>query len=137
MITDAVEMTGTAGMRLAPAGIRWNAVKVSRCLAVQAIERIAKPGAVAVDPHHADPVLYFFVPLYSSGEWDVPHTRLLSRNAHLVLPPDDKNTPPGPYWLIPPHYGLTNSFALRRALKHVTGPMTAAEPVDGGHLATP
>ncbi|MGX1549521.1 hypothetical protein [Streptomyces adustus] len=85
-------------------------------MGVRAIELIAEPGAVAVHPVSPEPVLYFFVPAGSAHVWSTPQTTALGAHAHVVLPPSHKQAPPGPYWLIPPHYGLTPAGALRRAL---------------------
>lgn len=74
------------------------------------------PGAVAVDPAPREPLLYFFVPRGSTAQWDVPHTIDLGSAAQVVLPPDHKEAPPGPYWLIPRHHGLTPIDVLRQAL---------------------
>lgn len=117
MIIDAVGMTSASGMRIAAAGVAWDVVKVRRYLAVRAIERIADPGAVAVDPTPAEPALYFFVPAGSAVDWEVPRTRALGVDAHVVLPPDRKVAPPGPYWLIAPERGLTPTATLRQALE--------------------
>jgi hypothetical protein len=117
MISDAVGMMSASGMRLAAAGVAWDVVRVRRYLAVRAIERIADPGAVAVDPTPAEPVLYFFVPAGSAAGWEVPRSRALGVDAHVVLPPDHKAAPPGPYWLIAPERGLTPADTLRQALE--------------------
>jgi hypothetical protein len=116
MITDAAEMMSAAGMRLAPAGVEWDAVKVGRHLGVRAISLIAEPGAVAVDPARPEPVVYFFVPAGSAAHWDVAQTTALGPGAHVVLPPDHKEAPPGPYWLVPQLHGLTPTRVLRQAL---------------------
>jgi hypothetical protein len=124
-------MMSAAGMRLAQAGVEWDAVKVGRFYALQALERIANPGAVAVDPAPPEPALYFFVQVGSAVGWDVPESTGLSLNAHVVLPPDDKGAPPGPYWLIPPSHGLTQAAGLRKALEEVTMPAAAEHrPLD-------
>lgn len=117
MISDAVEMMSACGMRLAAAGVVWDVIKVPRYLAVRAIERIVEPGAVAVDPSPAEPALYFFVPAGSAADWDVRQTIALGLDSHVVLPPDHKEVPPGPYWLISPERGLTPTSALRLALE--------------------
>ncbi|MFC4463951.1 hypothetical protein ACFPH6_05135 [Streptomyces xiangluensis] len=117
MISDAVEMMSAAGMWLAPAGAEWDVVKVGRHLGARALELIAEPGAVAVDPVHPEPVLYFFVPPGSAADWNVPQTTSLGRGTHVVLPPDHKEAPPGPYWLISQQHGLTQPTVLRQALE--------------------
>ncbi|SHI11789.1 hypothetical protein [Streptomyces sp. 3214.6] len=119
MINDAAQLLSAAGMRLAPAGVEWDAVKVGRHLAVRAIEQIATPGAVAVDPAPSEPMLYFFVPPGSAADWDVPETTALGRNSHVVLPPSHKEEPPGPYWLLAQRHGLTRTAILRQALEAV------------------
>ncbi|MFJ6901504.1 DUF6415 family natural product biosynthesis protein [Streptomyces hokutonensis] len=119
MISDAVEMVNADGTRLAAAGVTWDVVKVRRHLAVRAIERIPEPGAVAVDPWPVEPALYFFVPAGSAGDWDVPQTTALGLDSHVVLPPDRKEAPPGPYWLTSPGRGLTSTSELRQALTYV------------------
>ena len=119
MIGDAVEMVNADGTRIAAAGVAWDVVKVRRHLAVRAIERIPEPGAVAVDPWPVEPALYFFVPAGSTSAWDVPETMALGLDSHVVLPPDSKEAPPGPYWLISPRRGLTSTSELRQALTYV------------------
>ncbi|MFE1956767.1 DUF6415 family natural product biosynthesis protein [Streptomyces sp. NPDC059479] len=95
-------------------------VRVARFYALQALERIAAPGAVAVEPVPAAPAVLFLVPPGSSGEWDVPRTIALAEGS-LVLPLDERQSPPGAYWLIPPGHGRlhTDVHHLRRALEAV------------------
>ncbi|AKA06872.1 hypothetical protein SAZ_34040 [Streptomyces noursei ZPM] len=118
-------LPGTAGTRLVSAGVGWDAVKVARFFALQAIEMLSRPGAVAVDPGPAEPVLYFFVPVGSTADWRLPQVTTLGTATHLVLPPAHCQAPPGPYWLVPPAGGrlpLTDPTALHRALAAVLGP---------------
>jgi hypothetical protein len=139
MISDAVEMMSASGTRLAAAGVAWDVVKVRRYLAVRAIERIADPGAVAVDPTPAEPTLYFFVPAGSAADWDVPQTRVLGVDAYVVLPPDHKAAPPGPYWLIAPERGLTPAPTLRQALEQTLNRAPAQQdrlPLDVAAMRT-
>ncbi|MFE7313124.1 hypothetical protein ACFU7T_08445 [Streptomyces sp. NPDC057555] len=106
------------------AGIDWDALKVARFFALQAIERLQRPGAVAVDPAPAEPVLYFFVPVGSTAGWSLPQVITLGAATHVVLPPTHCQAPPSPYWLVPPangHLPLTNPTALHRALTTVLG----------------
>jgi hypothetical protein len=117
MISDAELMLTAAGLRLVAAGVAWDAVKVQRHRGVRAIELLDEPGAVAVDPAHPEPLLYFFVPAGSAAQWDVLDTQALGSNAYVVLPPDHAEAPPGPYWLIPLQHGLTAASALRQALE--------------------
>ncbi|MET9081981.1 DUF6415 family natural product biosynthesis protein [Streptomyces sp. NPDC004237] len=128
MTQETALMRSAAGMRLAPAGVRWDVVKVARHTAVRAIDLIETPGAVAVDPAPAEAVLYFFVPPGSAAEWHLPQTTALGLNAHVVLPPPGREAPPGPYWLIGPTLGLTPAIVLRKALgatlETTTNPVT-------------
>jgi hypothetical protein len=116
MIGDVVQLA-PVGIRLVPAGVDWDAVQVGRFLALQAVERITRLGAVAVDSVPDEPVLYFLVPAGTATRWDVPMTAVLGPSSHMVLPPDTKHTPPGPYWLSPPSCGLTPAAVLRLALR--------------------
>ncbi|MDX3523346.1 hypothetical protein [Streptomyces scabiei] len=119
MISDPVEVMGAAGRRLAQSGVEWDAIKVGRFHALQALERITNPGAVAVDPARPEPVLYFFVQLGGAVGWNIPGSTALGLTAYVVRPPDDKEAPPGPYWLISPAHGLTQAAVLRQALEQV------------------
>ncbi|MEU6351096.1 hypothetical protein ABZ896_17450 [Streptomyces sp. NPDC047072] len=119
MIDESALTMTAAGMRLAPAGVEWDAVKVGRHLGVRAIEQIAEVGAVAVDPFRREPVLYFLVPKGSAAQWDVPETAALGTDAYVVLPPAHRDAPPGPYWLVPEQHGLTPAVVLRQALESV------------------
>ncbi|MCI3276962.1 hypothetical protein [Streptomyces cylindrosporus] len=117
MINDAEEILTVAGLRLVTVGVEWDTVKVERHLGVRAIELLEEPGAVAVDPCRPEPMLYFLVPAGSAAHWDVPETAALGSNSYVVLPPDHRDAPPGPYWLIPQQHGLTAAAALRQALE--------------------
>ncbi|MET7486735.1 DUF6415 family natural product biosynthesis protein [Streptomyces sp. NPDC005538] len=139
MISDAVEMRGAYGMRLAAAGVVWDVVKVRQYLAVRTIERIAEPGAVAVDPTPTEPALYFFVPAGSAADWEVPQTTALGLDSHVVLPPDHKGAPPGPYWLISRQRGLTSAAILRQALEQTMScalTQKGQHPLDVGAMRT-
>lgn len=117
------------GISIVAAGVHWDAVKVTRSFALEALEHLPVHGAVAVDPTPAGPYLYFLVPPRSTGGWDVPQSTALSETAHVALPPPDRVAPPGPYWLTPPGHrpGLTRTDALRVALEAVVGPRGSEE----------
>ncbi|MFW6724343.1 hypothetical protein ACHZ98_30170 [Streptomyces sp. MAR4 CNY-716] len=106
------------------AGVEWDAIKVPRYAGLFALDKLTRPGAVAVDPASAPPVLYFLVPPQSTGGWDVPLTTALSLAAHVVLPSSHREAPPGPYWLIAPGRGrrCTRTADLRRELMRVIQP---------------
>ncbi|GGX90009.1 hypothetical protein [Streptomyces minutiscleroticus] len=113
----------TAGVRdtwIAPAGRSWDAIRTVRSTGLRALDRLpGRPGAVLVHPRHL--WLYFLVPAGAATAWDLPHTTALSRNSHLVLPPPDRELPPGPYWLLSPRRVplCTETDVLRTALRCV------------------
>ncbi|MEU5002247.1 DUF6415 family natural product biosynthesis protein [Streptomyces sp. NPDC021622] len=119
MDSGTANILSPGGTRLAPAGVRWDAIKVGRFHALRALEHLEHPGAVAVDPAPAEPVLYFFVPAGSAERWETPQTTALGIATHIMLPPDHKSSPPGPYWLVPPSRDRfltqTNTLALALA----------------------
>ncbi|MFF4602601.1 hypothetical protein ACFY12_07580 [Streptomyces sp. NPDC001339] len=124
MKETAPSLPGPPGARLVSAGIDWDAVKVVRFFGLQAIERLQRPGAVAVDPAPAEPALYFFVPV-GTAAWSLPQVSTLGAATHIILPPARCQAPPGPYWLVPPADGclpLTDATALYQALAAVLGP---------------
>ncbi|WP_328309219.1 hypothetical protein OG432_08180 [Streptomyces sp. NBC_00442] len=108
--------------RLAQAGIDWDAVVVSRYYALQALERLARPGSVAVDPRTAQPVLHFFVPAGTTDGWDLEQTTAFSTATYVMLPAATREAQPGAYWLLPPVGGFiqhTETAALQLALEAV------------------
>ncbi|MEV5941068.1 hypothetical protein [Streptomyces sp. NPDC051994] len=112
----------STGARLAQAGVDWDAVAVNRFYALQALERLARPGSVAVDPRAQQPVLYFFVPAGTTDGWGVPESTAFSTATYVMLPAAGKGAQPGAYWLVPPVGGLiqhTETTALRLALEAV------------------
>jgi hypothetical protein len=92
-------------------------ITVCRFLALQALERLAAPGAVTVDPYPSAPSLSFLVPAGATVCWRLPHTTACGSSVRVPLPPDGKEAPPGPYWLIGRSQGLTSAHALRAALE--------------------
>lgn len=130
MINDSAQ-PGVADVRLAPAGVEWDAIRVGQFHGLQAIERIARPGAVAVHPASPRPFLYFLVPVGSAESWDVRQTIALGAAAHVALPLDTKRRPPGPYWLNPPSSGLTAAAALRLALEQAN--LVSNQPLSAHH----
>lgn len=113
---------GVGCTSIVAAGVEWDAIKVPRYAGLFALHRLNRPGAVAVDPASAPPVLYFLVPPQSTAGWDVPQTTALSLAAHVVLPSLHREAPPGPYWLLAPGRRCTRTADLRRALLCVIEP---------------
>ncbi|MFF1351318.1 hypothetical protein ACFVZJ_36065 [Streptomyces sp. NPDC058322] len=67
----------------------------------------------------------------------VPQTTALGETTHVVLPPDRKQAPPGPYWLLPRQtLTSTSTSALQQALTAVRGPRAETRPDEPRDLAT-
>jgi hypothetical protein len=118
MTTTPNAVETLAQMRITPAGHDWDAIRVPRYLAVPALDHLGEAaGAVVVDPFEC--VLYFLVPVGTAEGWDLAHTRALGATTYVVLPPSDREIPPGPYWLNPPGVVplLTPPETLRAALQ--------------------
>ncbi|MEU2740642.1 hypothetical protein ABZ656_36195 [Streptomyces sp. NPDC007095] len=105
MISDTAGLAGVAGKRL-----------------------IGHPGAITVDPHLAVPALYFLVPAGATTDWRMPQTTAFGQPMRVALPPDRKEPPPGPYWLIQRSQGSTEVGELRHALEAANRPTVAQEP---------
>ncbi|WP_069764761.1 hypothetical protein [Streptomyces sp. LUP47B] len=93
-------------------------ITVCRFLALQAMERLTAPGAVSVNPLPGAPTLSFLVSADAVSWWP-SHSGVRGSCTEVVLPPDGKEAPPGPYWLIGRSQGLTSVAALRAALEAV------------------
>ena len=97
----------------------WEAVRVSRYYGLQALNILASPGNVAVDPDAL--TVYFFVPAGTTQRWQPMPAGggLTVITDGLQLPPGTRRTPPGTYWLVPPRQGVIrscDSTALHSAL---------------------
>ncbi|MFI5775460.1 hypothetical protein ACIA74_45305, partial [Streptomyces sp. NPDC051658] len=109
---------GFAGTRIAPAGQTWDAIRVPRFLGLQTIGELGnRARPVTMDP--AAHLMYFLVPTATASTWNLPQTTVLSARNHVVIPPQDKETPPGPYWQITSRRPLTDTAALHHALQKV------------------
>ncbi|WP_406482524.1 hypothetical protein [Streptomyces sp. NBC_01615] len=131
MIKDLAGLACAAEMRLALAGIDWDVIKVSRFLGLRAIENMSDPGAITVDLYPAAPSLYFFVPVGAAAGWRMPQTMAFGRGMTVLLPPDHKEAPPGPFWLIQRSHGLTQAAELRRELEAARGPSATSDDEGG------
>lgn len=110
------------------AGRDWDAVRVPRSIGLDALSILGgRSGPVLEDPSAA--ALYWFIPQGSSVGWDVPNTRTLEQDAHLVIPPARRTRGPGPHWRICPaeEAWVTDAAALRAALLDALGPSFRAE----------
>ncbi|MGW0657064.1 hypothetical protein ACWD4T_51740, partial [Streptomyces umbrinus] len=103
-IRTAEAIPGTCGTWIAPAGKVWDAVRLSPPLGLQALNAVTgNLGAVIMGP--GDRGMYFLVPPGTTHAWNLPRTAALGQTSHVVLPPDGREQPPGPYWLISPQRG--------------------------------
>ncbi|WP_245238641.1 hypothetical protein [Streptomyces sp. MZ04] len=127
---NAPYVPGPAGTRIVAAGVDWDAIKVVRSFGLQALDRIAEPGAVVVDPSAAAPAVYFFVRPGTTDGWNVAQSTALSVTNHVTLPPESRVMPPGPYWLTSPADGRlhTDTATVRAALERVTGSRPSWNP---------
>ncbi|MEU1566232.1 hypothetical protein ABZ504_38570 [Streptomyces mirabilis] len=136
MISDTAGLASAARKRLSRACTDWDVIRVVRFLALRAIENIGHPGAITVDPHPAAPALYFLVPAGAIADWRMPQTTAFGQPMRVALPPDRKETPPGPYWLIQRSQGLTEVGELRQALEAASRPTVAQAPGGRGTRRT-
>ncbi|MFF3264917.1 hypothetical protein ACFYWO_37870 [Streptomyces sp. NPDC002932] len=121
--TDGYGIAGRNGTHIVPAGKDWDAVRVSRFIGLQALERLGTAaGPVLVDP--AARSMYFLVPAGGTCTWDVPETKALGESAHIAMPPRGRKSPPGPFWLVGPQRPLASTTVLRQALLEAQGPRT-------------
>lgn len=98
------ETAGPMGTHILPAGVEWDAVRVPRYLGLAALDQFpSSPGPVIVDPQSR--TLYFFVPKGSTDSWSLPQITPLRESQFLVVPPETRISPPGPYWLVEPGPG--------------------------------
>lgn len=108
-------------LRRGPERLRddWDVIRVGRYYGLQALARLQAPGTVAIDPS-ATPSVYFFVRTGSTATW--PLAPVIRVTTDFEMPPDERQTPPGIYWLLlPPRRGavrLTDEGALFTARGH-------------------
>ncbi|MEV1048665.1 hypothetical protein [Streptomyces sp. NPDC049916] len=118
---------GVANTRIAPAGVSWDAIRTDRLLGLQTVDHLGPAaGPVIVEPA----AMYFLVHPGASEGWSVPQSTAIGQTQHVVLPPETKSPPPGPYWLLSPTLPLASAAALRRALEAVQGPRPGSPDLD-------
>lgn len=119
-MTGNTHTTGPISEQLAFPEFPWEAIRVTRFAALQALNKF-EPGSVVVDPIPHAAVLYFFIKPGTALRWDAPHSVLLSNTENVAVPSPDRQAPPGLYWLTPPaengRVRLTSARALCRALE--------------------
>ncbi|MER6998741.1 hypothetical protein [Streptomyces sp. NPDC000410] len=113
---------------LEAAGGTWDAIRVPHSVGLVAMRVLGdRSGAVLQDRHEL--ALYWFVAGGSAAGWDVPNTRALGADSHLVMPPRRRTQGPGPHWRICPGEDkwLTDAPALRAAIEDALGPAMVKE----------
>ncbi|MEV8635387.1 hypothetical protein AB0395_27390 [Streptosporangium sp. NPDC051023] len=100
-----------------PTGHRWDAIRVPRYIGLAALTHLpAGDFPVLVDP--VERAVYFLVPAGETDDWEMPDGRILVVTRHLLVPPIQRNMPPGRYWLAKPQR-ITRLKLLRKALEQV------------------
>jgi hypothetical protein len=119
MDTPALDWMPTGcSMSLLPAGKWWDAVRVPRTIALEALGRLrGDTGAVIEDSWTS--VYYWLVPAGGASTWEMPgasRITVLGDTAHLVVPGPQSTAEPR--WHIPPTLSrlLTDPEKLREAL---------------------
>lgn len=120
---QAARRFGVDRLRIVPAGVEWDAVRIPRRLWLAALDRLPVPhGPVITDPD--DRVVYVLVPRGTARGWDAALTQAYGVATYVAVPPEGRDGPPGPYWLVAPvdWVPLTDPGHLRLAIEAVTGP---------------
>lgn len=101
-----------------PAGQWWDAVRVPRALALEALGGLgSRSGAVIEDPGGG--LLYWLVPAGRADDWHLAEKsriRVLGHNSSVAVPGPQRTA--GPHWRIPPTRdgALTDPEQLHNAL---------------------
>ncbi|MDN3021520.1 hypothetical protein [Streptomyces sp. S.PB5] len=117
-----------AGCTLHDAGHEWDAVRVPRQTGLAALAILGtRCGAVVEDPLGG--VLYYFVPVGTTRDWDVDNTRALGEGGTVTIPPPRRTSGPGPFWRMCPgdDRWLTDPAALAAAISDAFGPRLGSE----------
>lgn len=123
-IPEPPTMRTVASCEIQGAGFRWDAVRVPRGVGVRVLIALGpRSGAVIEDPR--EPAFYWFVRTGTAAVWNVPDTRPLGLNQHLVVPPLHRVRGPGLHWRVSPGTApmLTDAQVLHAAVESVTAPL--------------
>ncbi|WFB11065.1 hypothetical protein LRS74_31510 [Streptomyces sp. LX-29] len=104
-----------------PAGLTWDAVRVSLDSADDVLKQLGdQSGAVIEDP--AEACRYWLVAPGAAEGWTLPHP-VLRRGAFVPVPPARRTEGPTVHWRVPPGptRGLTDALRLHAALVEATG----------------
>jgi len=119
-----------------PAGQWWDAVRVPRPIALEALGRLGnRSGAVIED--QGGGILYWLVPAGQTADWQMPETAsitVLGTSSHVAVPGPQRMA--GPHWRIPPtrSTALTDPRQLHDALARAVA-VVAHEPPDEAYRA--
>lgn len=121
---------------LRPAGQWWDAVRVPRAVALEALGRLgARSGAVIEDPGGG--LLYWLIPAGRADGWRMPEQariRVLGERSSLAVPGPQRTS--GPHWRIPPtrRNALTDPARLHDALARAAATV-AGDSAEGAYQA--
>lgn len=116
-----------AGMQIAPLAAEWDGIRVPRHVGLAMLQRLSHVGPpVIVDP--AERALYFLVPVGAADGWELPDRRILDIRREIILPPTQRQMPPGRYWLTSPTWSARRAGhrSLRAALEGVWNSLLAS-----------
>lgn len=129
-LLDSLRVIGEAVLQwetweLLPVGISWDIVVtpyLHQCL--QAAEYLDRTQPGGCGPLLADPdraLLLWLVPPGTLHTFTSPHGIAAGRPFHLAVPPPEKTTAPGRFWLRPHRHGhLSDPWILATALDRFT-----------------
>lgn len=121
---------------LCPAGQWWDAVRVPRPIALEALGRLhGSTGAVIEDPGTG--IFYWLVPAGQAAGWQMTEASriaVLGKTSHLAVPGPQRTA--GPHWRVPPTRSnvLTDPDQLHDALARAAA-VIGEEPPDDAYKA--
>lgn len=129
-------MPSCRSVSLLPAGKWWDAVKVPRAIALEALEQLRdETGAVIEDPWSC--TFYWLVPAGRATTWQFSKTaqiKVLGDTTHIVVPGPECTV--GPQWRVPPtgSSALTNPEKLHDALARAVAIVDQQSPDEAYRL---
>ncbi|WP_405860013.1 hypothetical protein OG407_20525 [Streptomyces sp. NBC_01515] len=119
-------MPAGCSMSLLPVGKWWDAVRVPRTIALEALGRLRGGTGAVIDDSWIS-VYYWLVPAGGASAWEMPgasRITVLSDTAHLVVPGPQSTA--GPRWHVPPTLTrlLTDPEKLHDALTRAAAVVT-------------
>lgn len=129
--------TPPAVLRMEPAGVSWDAIRIPRHLCPDTVRALAgQCGSIVSDPYAGR--VTWFVPPDAGADWmsfpEAAGVEFLTVACWVTVPPADRVFPPGPYWAVPYRPGayLTDPYrlhvAVTAAVHAALGPRDARAP---------